>query len=1630
MSNITIQELYNSISRKLLDDSFLNKFSLNRDFVKNHIESNHFFLELSKIVSKRDYSCIGTLNLCKNILTDLCIEQVPNNWLEYLYEFCLSKSFPHAVNITLNPKLHRASYIYLEVLRIISQFQKKSNDNTWQSKYPLNFLSKKEMKSLEDSSEYMKFIKSFNRQYVYELMKLNQEVKGFSTIDHICGVHYLAMYIGKQVHNSCLSIDLGRVSGSTAGHDIGKFGCTSQEQKRVPYLHYYYTDLWFNKNNIEYIRNIAANHSVWDLELENLSIESLILIYCDFRVKNVSTPEGYKMTITCLSDAFDVILNKLDNMDEEKQKRYTKVYNKLKDFENFLLDLGISVDVNENISHRKKDKTYYSLLQGKEIVDNVKYLSIYHNVEVMHLLRTETSLDLILQSARSEKNGQTIREYLSVFEEYSTYLTQNQKLITLKFLYELLIHPDDDIRKHSSEIIGKLIAIYDTEYRKELPKNASICMDNITSKELLNKYIQLFLYPSHKIIPKHQEWIGELLNTMISSFFENHKKKSSKILNLNTADYIYTLIRFYNKEIHDSNRLFYLIDTIKHIPFTRKDSYYESFFYFLIDICDSQEVFLRISGLNSLIYIINSDPIEGIFIEKVEKLIMDYPYKNNSIVEDYLLVKINKKLNINKEYDSLELSQSDLSSISLKNLKSATNPIIKKVQIEILLENALTSREHEKFKVALHYCNLLKVSSHNHVRREAGLAILKLIHHLSYENRNEIVVELVGALELTGYQFSKYIPNYLGEIILTLRPNELDDFIKEFSLKIKTSNDNISSLLLKTIGVAVANYSIYRNEFSQDDTCHSKRLMNMLGLLLNGLVHYSPKVEQMALGVIGRSIFASNKIDLEEKNSIFKLIAKKILNLVRKDKNNSLLFLSNGASLHHIYKFISDYIFTKGDYCLTLPEKIAFFPGTFDPFSLSHKKIVTSVRDLGFEVYLAIDEFSWSKQTLPHKLRKNIINMSIASELDIYTYPKELPTNIANDENLKVLRDNFPYSHVNIVVGSDVIINASAYNKENTKDSIQSFPHIVFDRNNLLSKKESSKKLKTISDKLSSPCTVLTLSAPFEEISSTQIRNYIDENRDISSLIDPLAQRYIYENGFYRSEPQFKSPTEKLSFKVQIVENFDIDSINELSSLFRDHYEDSRSKLVDFCNKPSARILILRDLNRNGQILGFSIHHWTRLNSLYNDLKNIKVSEYVRENSSGRILILDGIFTNMGKNGRELEQIILTETLSFCISKDYEYAVYNNMLPKYHSNTLQEILSLQGFLKLDFSNESNAVYVTSMNSPTTLYLDIETVMKEPFKSNIHVQKAIIESRKKIQNALTKLYPGNLVLSFNRQILHERLIRKICAQNNVPTIPFVPKKLGKAMCVSFGNMLNRSIIPNTVTKSMHTEKMFFPHMDDFKIGPFPHYTDLDTQVKMIKSFNRPVILIDDILHKGYRNNVIHPLLQKHEVNVEKTIVGLLSARGKELIDRQGRHVDCAYYIPKLRAWFNESYLLPFFGGDTLWRGETPRRNLIPSVNLLLPYTSPTYIAKASNESIYNLSKTCIQASINILTSIENEYHNINERKLTLESLGEVFIAPRCPDQGRGMHYDLNLNPSHYLLNDLERLSRLKQILIEK
>ena len=116
-------------------------------------------------------------------------------------------------------------------------------------------------------------------------MRLGRETMPFDPASHPIGVHSLALHMARQAKMAGMTVDVPLVSAASLAHDIGKFGCRGQDAQRIPYLHYYYTDRWLTEQGLPRIAHIAANHSTWDLEFENLSLESLILIYADFRVR-------------------------------------------------------------------------------------------------------------------------------------------------------------------------------------------------------------------------------------------------------------------------------------------------------------------------------------------------------------------------------------------------------------------------------------------------------------------------------------------------------------------------------------------------------------------------------------------------------------------------------------------------------------------------------------------------------------------------------------------------------------------------------------------------------------------------------------------------------------------------------------------------------------------------------------------------------------------------------------------------------------------------------------------------------------------------------------------------------------------------------------------------------------------------------------------------------------------------------------------------------------------------------------------------------------------------------------------------------------------------------------------------
>ena len=1574
-----------------------------------------FYDSLKEMILENRYDALSLMKLLEPAYNNFW-EFNTREGLQYIFDWTLNLSYPEKITRKFNGDYTPLVLLYLNLLRILSRYEMKYNKDSFVGKYPLVFLTKEEKRDCKYIYEYQKFIDVFFNNWIYELMNIDISLTNHNTKDHVVGVNYLSLYIGRQLKKLNLPIDLGIVVGAALGHDIGKYGVSYEEADRVPYLHYYYTEKWFNQYGIEKIGHIATNHSTWDLELENLPLESLILIYADFRVKNKYVNGQAAMHIYSLEEAYDIILNKLDNVDAKKEQRYIRVYQKLKEFENYMINLGVDTSLTKDLDMDKKSIPY-PLMDGKEIIDNFKYFAIEHNIYLMAKLLDDTSFNNILESARSEYNWRKLRFYLQIFNEYSTYLTQKQKMVTLHFLRDLLFHREEDIRKEAAELIGLLISHYDEEYRKERPKSLENEKSSSGGAIILDEFLNNILYPDHRTAESHIEWQYNL-KTIIQSLFNNLDKE-------NYRKYSKVLMKYYNNyETISKVGQLYLSQTIKYIPLYYLDEEDKNcLFHYIINMLSSNISEIRLTTLDIIDEIYDELKDNTNFINILKGWILDNIEPSSYAAENYLKYKLAKKINmedpvLNRLESNYKKDEENISEIFLKNLKTATEWMNKKINIDILYDQVKKSPSSTGLHTGMHFCNLLKVSAVEKVRNYAGHTLLNIFPFLSLEERNEIAIELLRALEMQNYQFTKYIPEYLGQLLLYLQPTELDEIIDDFEEKIKQSSTQIVFLILKTVGVCIENYSSYGNRFMEKAEAVEKRLNRLLGILLSGMAYFDKEIKTEAFRIIGSQIFNSNKLSLKEKKHIFTLIGKKVLTLLTKKDYDEFVFLTNSASLNHIYRFILDYEYYHGNIDLKSNKKVAFFSGSFDPFSLSHKEIAIEIKELGFEVYLAVDEFSWSKRTQPHNFRREIINMTIAHERDIYLFPSEIPINISNDKDLTKLRALFKDKEVYIVVGTDVLINASAYRK---KGLIYDFPHIVFDRDSANTGEDDEivleKRLKEIKGK------VIRLSLPprYKDISSTQIRKFIDLNRDISKHIDPLVQRYIYKYGLYSNEPEYKSLVQTKTIETEIVNRMEDGIIDKLYREFGD--EINIDALNDLKNKLEANILLIRE-TKEDTILGFAIFHWIKSGLLYNEFKDTKITDYLRKHSRGKLVLINGVYIRYMDHF--LIETILNETLAYCISLDYNYALYNNLLTNKNREYIEEYLLLQGFIKTPFYHNNSPIFMVDMNNPMTLTQDLESLLKPPFDKNMEIERAIQKSRQKLKKSISSLYSGELLLSFNRDMIYSKLIQKICDINEVPIIQREKRILGPNMCVPFGSILNGTILPNTITKTMHSEKIYNPSIDDFTISNFPNYLSLEDQAKVLYSFDRPIILVDDLLHKGYRLNVIEPILKEAQIDIKKIVVGILTGRGKEIGLKKNIDVDSAYFIPNLKIWFNESHQYPFIGGDMVRRENLSQDYLIPSINPILPYVSPVFIKDTSAKAIYELSETCLINAIEIFKTIEKVYQEINERNLVVRNLSQVLVAPRRPDIYISMDFNRNLKPSTYLETDLEHLKRMENI----
>lgn len=1579
MNKKRIRQMDLALRRRLSDRPAADYFAPG-DALLRTIESEGYMQRFTGLFSGARLRCADVLALCRPELETLCPGEPSEGWLAYAYDYARRLLYPEKTDA--EPFAPGAVFL-LSVLQVLfaAEAELLPHDPAW----TFDFLTDDELAGSPCAPSYQRFLRLWRREFVYELMRLGLEVTPYRTLEHIAGVHHLAVTAARALRKSGVAVDVALVSGAAAGHDLGKFGCRPGE--RVPYLHYFYTDQWFRRRRMTDIGHVAANHSVWDLEPDYLSVEALLLIYADFRVKQLHDAQGREITrISTLAQAFQVILDKLDDVDGEKQKRYTRVYARLEDFEQFMVSCGVDVTMSGGDTPPLPEK-HTALMTDDEALRALTLRCVGHNMELMHRLTDQRSFARLLEEARGETDWRRLRAYLAVMESYSLYLHIPQKVQTLTFLYELLMHREGDIRRQAAALLGEIIAGFHAGYAKERPADIRPDPRAITDVDQWRLYLDKILYPDHKLMPQHRRWIGYTLKFAVGSLLSHCPGREERFLA--------PVFAYYRRpEDLDDYTAFQLLDTAAALPDTAYTaSRARQMTDFAAALSLRKDLTIRMAAVLLLDRLARLYPEDGRALEAVTAV----PDGDSGTLR-YL------KQDVLSQGAPLLLPEDVVSEIFLDNLKTATPWITKQGNLRLLTDFARSGKS-PALHIATHLSNLIKVSDRVTVRHSAGNALLALAPRLTADQRNEVAVELCRGLELGQQEFTKYIPDYLGRFALWLPPAELDEVLDDLRVNLSSSDSRVTASVLDTVGVIYEAYDAYRARFPETDDAYRRRRERLLGLLMRGLSGIDGATRQEALFVLGRRVFGSGELGRHEKRRAFMLTQRKLLSAQDEFPGEGLTFYYRAAMLGKLYRFITEErLFHKG-FDFGAPRPVAFFPGTFDPFTLSHKGIVRAIRDQGFEVLLAIDEFSWSKKTQPYRLRRRIAAMAVADVFHVSIFPEDFPVNIANPENLHELRAAFPGRSVSIVVGSDVVLHASSYKKSVTPDSIHTFDHVVFRRTE---PDAEPADYSCITGKVLE----LTLPPQLEEISSTRIREAVDANRDISNLIDPTVQEFIYRRGLYLREPQDKPVlrTEDLSFlpaSPETAEKF----LRTMLSV------PTAAALRTQIESRGDDVMVCRDTD--GTILGAASYACLDSARLFARLGDPALSGLVRQNAGGRTLLISGLFVPRGERQSDLCQLLITEVLTLALSREFTYALYLP-LEGAVSGYGRQLLTLQGFVPAGDSTDALAV---DMRCPIVLSRNVDTAVKAPFSSSPRVLAAIAAAHRRLQAALTKLQPGSLVLSLSAGVIYHRLLQRITGRNGVPAEPTTPRVLGPDICVPYGKILRGVAVPNTVTKTLRTDKVYEPDLSTYSIEAYPDYSPLPDQVRTIHAFARPVILVDDMLHDGKRIRRLAPLLAETNTPVDQVLVGYLTGMGRDLMEQLGYDVDAIYYLPNLRLRFVESTLYPFIGGDTVRRSEALPGGLQPAVNRILPYAAPEYTGM-DDETAWELSLCCLENARDILLALETEFRSLYARNLTLSRLGEAVILPLCPDKGGCMTYDLSRAASTYLEGDIELLKRMR------
>ena len=170
-------------------------------------------------------------------------------------------------------------------------------------------------------------------------------------------------------------------------------------------------------------------------------------------------------------------------------------------------------------------------------------------------------------------------------------------------------------------------------------------------------------------------------------------------------------------------------------------------------------------------------------------------------------------------------------------------------------------------------------------------------------------------------------------------------------------------------------------------------------------------------------------------------------------------------------------------------SRLGFFGGSFNPVTNAHISLILDVIEkhkLDKVYFVPMNDLYQKKDLLPLAVRKDMLEIA----LDDYNYKMDIFM-LGNDKKTKaidsfeLIDSNFKNDERFFIMGSD---NYKNIEKWDDYDKLKKYNFIVLDRENAVDTKD---------------------------ISSTKVRNFIKDKKDISQLVSNKVLKYIENNNLY-----------------------------------------------------------------------------------------------------------------------------------------------------------------------------------------------------------------------------------------------------------------------------------------------------------------------------------------------------------------------------------------------------------------------------------------------------------------------------------------------------------------------------------